>query len=119
MKKNCKLYDAGILQVGDAFWIEEADIEDFLPEKLYVDLVNEAYRGALVNNPLKLDELPDGSRIVKRVEDAFVQRNVSNGHLNHYAPASALLRMKSTVELSERELSAVENLIQRINELLD
>lgn len=119
LKKNGKLYDAGIVQVGDAFGIEEADIEDFLPEKLYVDLVNEAYRGALVNNPLKLDELPDGSRIVKRVEDAFVQRNVSNGHLNHYAPASALLRMKSTVELSERELSAVENLIQRINELLD
>ena len=119
LKKNGKLYDAGIVQVGDAFGIEEADIEDFLPEKLYVDLVNEAYRGALVNNPLKLDELPDGSRIVKRVEDAFVQRNVSNGHLNHYAPASALLRMKSTVELSERELSALENLIQRINELLD
>lgn len=119
LKKNGKLYDAGIVQVGDAFGIEEADIEDFLPEKLYVDLVNEAYRGALVNNPLKLDELPDGPRIVKRVEDAFVQRNVSNGHLNHYAPASALLRMKSTIELSERELSAVENLIQRINELLD
>lgn len=119
LKKNGKLYDAGIVQVGDAFGIEEADIEDFLPEKLYVDLVNEAYRGALVNNPLKLDELPDGSRIVKRVEDAFVQRNASNGHLNHYAPASALLRMKSTIELSERELSAVENLIQRINELLD
>lgn len=119
LKKNGKLYDAGIVQVGDALGIEEADIEDLLPEKLYVDLVNEAYRGELVNNLLKLDELPDGSRIVKRVEDAFVQRNVSNGHLNHYAPASALLRMKSTIELSERELSAVENLIQRINELLD
>lgn len=113
------MYDAGIIQVGDAFGAKEADIEDLLPEQLYVDLVNEAYRGELAGNPLTLDELLDGPRIVKRVEDAFIHRNANKGRLNHYSPAGALLRMKRTIKLSEEKLSAAESLIQRINELLD
>lgn len=119
LRASGKMYDAGIIQVGDAFGAKEADIEDLLPEQLYVDLVNEAYRGELAGNPLTLDELLDGPRIVKRVEDAFIHRNANKGRLNHYSPAGALLRMKRTIKLSEEKLSAAESLIQRINELLD
>ena len=119
LKASGKLYDAGIVQVGDAYGVEEADIEDLLPAQLYVGLVNEAYRGELAGNPLTLNDLPDGPRIVKRVEDAFVARNVNKGHLNHYSPAGALLRKKETGEMSEEQLSKAENLIERINALLE
>lgn len=119
LKASGKLYDAGIVQVGGASGAEEADIEDLLPAQLYVDLVNEAYRGELAGTSLTLAELPDGPRIVKRVEDAFVSRNLNKGRLNHYSPAGALLRMKETTEMSEEQLSAAEVLIRRINALLD
>jgi hypothetical protein len=119
LKASGKLYDAGIVQVGDAYGVEEADIEDLLPAQLYVGLVNEAYRGELAGNPLTLNDLPDGPRIVKRVEDTFVARNVNKGHLNHYSPAGALLRKKETGEMSEEQLSKAENLIERINALLE
>lgn len=119
LKASGKLYDAGIVQIGNASGVEEADIEDLLPAQLYVDLVNEAYRGELAGTSLTLEELPDGPRIVKRVEDTFVSRDVNKGRLNHYSPAGALLRMKETTEMSEEQLSAAEVLIQQINALLD
>lgn len=119
LKVSGKLYDAGIVQIGNASGTEEADIEDLLPAQLYVDLVNEAYRGELAGASLTLDELPDGPRIVKRVEDAFVSRRLNKGRLNHYSPAGALLRMKETTEMSEEQLSASEVLVQQINALLD
>jgi hypothetical protein len=119
LKASGKLYDAGIVQIGNASGAEEADIEDLLPAQLYVDLVNDAYRGELAGTSLTLAELPDGPRIVKRVEDAFFSRDVNKGRLNHYSPAGALLRMKETTEMSEEQLSAVEILIQQINALLD
>lgn len=119
LKASGKLYDAGIVQIGNASGAEEADIEDLLPAQLYIDLVNDAYRGELAGTSLTLAELPDGPRIVKRVEDAFVSRNLNKGRLNHYSPAGALLRMKETIEMSEEQLSAAEVLIQQINALLD
>lgn len=119
LKASGKLYDAGIVQVGDASGAEEADIEDLLPAQLYVDLVNEAYRGELAGTSLTLDKLPDGPRIVKRVEEAFATRDINKGHLNHYAPAGTLLRMKDVIEMSKEQLSAAEALIQKINALLD
>lgn len=119
LRESGRLYDAGIVQVGNASGVEEADIEDLLPAKLYVDLVNDAYHGELAGKPLMLDKLPDGPRIVKRVEEAFAARDVNKGHLNHYAPAGALLRMKDVIEMSKEQLSAAEALIQKINALLD
>ena len=119
LKASGKLYDAGIVQIGSVSGAEEADIEDLLPAQLYVDLVNEAYRGELAGTSLTLDELPDGPRIVKRVEDAFFSRSVNKGCLNHYSPAGALLRMKEITEMSEEQLSKAESLIERINALLD
>ena len=119
LKASGKLYDAGIVQIGNASGAEEADIEDLLPAQLYIDLVNDAYRGELAGTSLTLAELPDGPRIVKRVEDAFFFRDVNKGRLNHYSPAGALLRMKETTEMSEEQLFAAEILIQQINALLD
>ena len=119
LRTSGKLYDGGIVQIGDASGAEEADIEDLLPAQLYVKLINEAYRGVLADNPLTLDELPDEPRIVKRVEKAFAARKINGGRLNHYSPAGALLRTKSITQMSEEELSTAEMMISRINAFLD
>jgi len=119
LRTSGKLYDGGIVQIGDASGAEEADIEDLLPAQLYVKLINEAYRGVLADNPLTLDELPDEPRIVKRVEKAFAAREINGGRLNHYSPAGALLRTKSITRMSEEELSTAEMMISRINAFLD
>lgn len=116
---NSRLYNGGIVQIGDVLDRAEADIEDLLPEKFYVELVNDAYQGLLSGCPLDLEKLPDGSRIVKRVEQAFNELNINNGRLNHYSPAGALLRKKDVKSLSEEELSAASELISKINALLN
>jgi hypothetical protein len=38
---------------------------------------------------LKAEDLPGGPRLTKRVEEAFAQRGINGGRLNHFAPAGA------------------------------
>lgn len=118
LKKTGKLYNASLVQVGDALDKTEADIEDLLPESLYIELVNEAYAGQVSKDPLKVSDVPDGDRITKRVESVFSARNINNGHLNHFAPAGALLRRDTTSGLTESILCRAEKLIKEINSLL-
>lgn len=118
LRSASKLYNGGIIQIGDVLDVKEADIEDLLPEDLYLELVNEAYQGILSKNPLVLEELPEGTRIVKRVENVLTVRNLIK-RFNHYSPAGALLRKRDSTTLSERALARAERLIGRINALLD
>ena len=114
-----RLYHGGVIQIGDVLGRPEGDMEDLLPERLYVELVNDAYQGSLSGNPLSLEKLPAGPRIVKRVEQAFIDLNINKGKLNHYSPAGALLRKRNMRKLSEEELSTASLLISRINGLLN
>lgn len=119
LQERGKLYTNRVIQIGDVLDKTEADIEDLLPEKLYIELVNDAYQGSLAKMPLTLNDLPNGYRIVKRVEKAFNMKNINNGHFNHYSPASALLRNRDLAPgFSDKELCKVEKLINSINALL-
>ena len=118
LRSNGKLYAGGIVQIGDVLGRSEADIEDLLPEDLYVELVNDAYQGVLAGNPLSTNELPDGPRIVKRVEKVFSLRQLNKGRLNHYSPAGALLRKRNVPNMSGEELSNAEELFKLINNIL-
>ena len=119
LRKAERLYAGGMIQVGDILRQEEADIEDFFTPKFYVDLVNDAYQGSLKGSPISVEELPDGSRIVKRIESLFKRKGINNGHLNHFSPASALLRQKTPPKLTKRVLDHAEILIDRINACLN
>ncbi|WP_158375356.1 ATP-dependent nuclease [Cellulosimicrobium cellulans] len=120
LREAGKLYAAGIVQVGDALGRDEADVEDLFEPKFYVDLVNEAYEGALKGQPLTVEELPAGERLVVRVEQAFAARPVGSGRLNHYSPAGALLRRKATGsrKLPAAVLDRAERLFRKVNQLL-
>jgi hypothetical protein len=119
LRKAERLYAGGMIQVGDILRQEEADIEDFFTPEFYVDLVNDAYQGSLKGSPISVEELPGGSRIVKRIESLFKRKGINNGHLNHFSPASALLRQKTPPKLTKRVLDHAEILIDRINACLN
>lgn len=119
LRKAGKLYAGGLVEVGDALERDEADVEDLLAPRFYIELVNDAYRGLLKDQPLTTEELSTGPRIVKNVEAAFAQRGINGGHLNHFAPAGALLRRKSLPKATKTVLDRAEALIAAINRYLD
>lgn len=113
-----KLYQAGLVQIGQAVGRDEADVEDLLDTKTYVELVNNAYQGALAGAPLTFDDLPEDPRIVRRIERAFAARGVNNGRFNHFSPAGALLRGKFP-KPSAAVLDRAEKLFDTINDILE
>ncbi len=118
LRKAGKLYAGGLVQVGDAVGREEADVEDLFDPEMYLELVSSAYAGALGGAALTVDDLPDGERIVRRVEGAFAARGVNKGHFNHYSPAVALLRARSPKKATKGVLDRAEKLFAAINALL-
>lgn len=117
LREAGKLYKAGLVQIGEAVGRPEADVEDLLDPKTYLELVNAAYQGALAGTPLTLEDLPSNPRIVRRVEAGFAARGINNGRFNHYAPAGALLRGRSK-KSSKAVLDRAELLFDKINEIL-
>lgn len=112
-----KLYKAGLVQVGEILGKPEADVEDLLEPRAYLDLFNSAYQGVLAEDPLSLTDLPDGPRLVLRIEAALAQRGILNGRYNHYSPAAALLRTKPPTP-SKNVLDRAERLFAKLNEIL-
>lgn len=110
-----KLYEGGLVQVGDAVGRPEADIEDILDRKTYLDLVNAAYAGVLGDKPLALEDLAGSNRVVRDVEALFASRGVNSGRYNHFAPAGALLRSRSRHKSTKGSLDAAEKLVHAIN----
>lgn len=120
LRQAGKLYSGGLVQIGDAVGRDEADVEDLLEPKFYVELVNTAYQGLLHHSPLTVADLPSDKRLVRRVERAFVDRGINNGKLNHFSPAGALLRKPGGQgrKPSKAVLDRAELLFQKINALL-
>lgn len=118
-----RLREAGRLGAGGLVEIREVlggrfgDIEDMFEPAFYVDLVNDAYQGLLKSKKLTVKELPEDNRLVRRVERAFQARGLNEGRINHFSPASALVRNQGTYipKLSDETLERAADLIQRIN----
>lgn len=119
LHKAGRVFKSGLVSIGDVTGQSEADIEDIFEPRYYLNLVNIAYAGALHKKKLQVKDLPEGDRIVKRVEQYFKSENVNNGHLNHYSPAAVLMRDHSELpELSEKTLAKAEKLFDKINMIL-
>lgn len=117
LKEAGKLYKAALVQVGDVLGRDEADVEDLLDPRAYLELFNAAYQGLLAGNPLTLNELPAGERIVRRIEAALAARGLLNGRYNHFSPAGALLRGKPR-KPTKSVLDRAEILFAKVNEIL-
>ncbi|MBT1542610.1 ATP-dependent nuclease [Curtobacterium poinsettiae] len=120
LRQRGKTAAAGVVFIGDATGGDEADIEDLFDPGFFLQLVNDAYAGALAGATLKVADLPQDKRLIRRVERVFADRGINDGKVNHYAPAAALLRKQGTFtnKLSDRTLNAAEALFRKLNTLV-
>lgn len=119
LRATGRLGAAGVISIGNIIDKQTADVEDLLEPSLYVELVSDAYAGLLKNKRIKVEDLPTSDRLVERVEQYFLSKNINKGRLNHFAPASALLRnAKYSTEFNEATLDHAEELFRQINALL-
>lgn len=116
LREAGRLGVGGLVLVGDLLGVPIADTEDLFEPSFYVDLVNRAYAGILGGKKLKVSELPNDARLVRRVERAFEARGINKGRINHYAPAKALLSQPALHgKISSHTLELAEELFRRIN----
>ncbi len=117
LRSSGKLGAAGVVSIGDVIGRPAADVEDLLEARLFVDLVSDAYAGLLNGNRIKVGDLPKGDRLIARVEEYFADNGINNGRVNHFSPASALLRGqgKYVARLTEATLDRAQALFDKIN----
>lgn len=119
LRQDGRIFNSSLVSIGDILDKTEADIEDIFTPEYYLNLVSRAYAGMLNNRKIKVQELPRGNRIVKRVELYFQKNNINKGRLNHYSPAAVLLRASDELPQPDREtLQNAEELFKRINSIL-
>lgn len=119
LRQDGRIFNSSLVSIGDILDKTEADIEDIFTPEYYLNLVSRAYAGMLNNRKIKVQEIPRGNRIVKRVELYFQKNNINKGRLNHYSPAAVLLRASDELPQPDREtLQNAEELFKRINSIL-
>lgn len=86
----------------------EADIEDMFETSFYLELVRDSGVASMTE-----EELPNGSRVVKRIEDAI-------GPFDHYRPSVQLLKNQEALlpKVDSATLDRFEALCSRANALL-
>lgn len=117
LRDTGRLDRSSLVTVGEVLGRPDADIEDLFGTDLYLELVNQAYAEAL-DKPIKPSDLKSKNpRLVRRFEELFDNKTISNGHFNHYAPAGELLRDGGTTraKISDETLDHAEELFRRLN----
>lgn len=68
-----------------------SDVEDLLDPAVYLEYFNKTYAKQLGGKPIKLADLPQGDRIVHRIERALEEKDIKvrpSAGFNHYAVAA-------------------------------
>ena len=106
-------------------WVEvtrvrDADIEDLFDPKLYLRLVNEAYRDELIGD-LTMKAITDSNpRIAQRLAAYFEREGIAGGRFDPYRPAAYLLQHHDDLhgEIDEATVERAASMFERINALL-
>ncbi|ULT72338.1 AAA family ATPase [Pseudomonas sp. BC42] len=94
-----------------------SDIEDLFDVALYLDYFNKVYAKALGDTPILESDLPEGDRIVHRIERALITKKINvrpTGGFNHYAVAAAF-STSPPEHLSEETLTRFSALFKAIS----
>jgi predicted ATP-dependent endonuclease of OLD family len=92
------------------------DIEDLFSIPLYLDLFNDTFQEQLKQNRVVETELPEGVRVVDRLNRWLTERNISlrqTPGFNHYAPAKYLISNER--EIDKDTLSRFAILFKTVN----
>ncbi len=102
---NLGLLDSSrLILASDAIQSNHADVEDLFSEGDYLKLYNKTFGGSL-----KLSDLPEGTRIVKRIEAHIGSK------FEHGKAAETLLRSFADITFTNTTLENFEKLISKIN----
>lgn len=94
---------------------KEADIEDMFDTDFYLKLVNCEF-----NQSISSTDLPQGNRIVRRLEQYFQENPLPNGEkFNHYRPARYFSENIKSLEseLTEPQLDCFRKAFEALNKL--
>lgn len=100
---------------------QETDIEDLLPEALYINAFNATYSKELNGKVLTAADLGPHPRVVERINKWLVSQGITllkEGGFNHYRVAQTLLPALTATSLSAADLQPFEKLFTNLNELL-
>ena len=114
------LTKSNFLTVGSIIDRENADIEDLFTPESYIKLVNSTYHRELQGCEIKLTNLSQEPRIIKKLEKYFSDENINNGNFSHYRPAYELM-MKPEWQskiFDENTLANFKKAISAINGIL-
>jgi hypothetical protein len=120
---NKLIRDAGVVRVRDA-WANaapgECEIEDLLPESVFLALVDEAYAKEIGGSPLTLENNP---RVARRVAVAFDKRGlvfqkarVANLFLRRLASDAGKVLDDAAVARFERLIGRLNEVVTRLRE---
>jgi predicted ATP-dependent endonuclease of OLD family len=87
----------------------DTDVEDLISPTLYLTLFNAVFATSLKGNELKVEDLPDGSRIVVRLTKLLESSGIElkkGGGFNHYAVANHLA--SNPISASEVDLETLK-----------
>jgi predicted ATP-dependent endonuclease of OLD family len=124
-KKIDSLHQKRILESGHIFLItnilkkDEADIEDMLGERLYIGLINDAYK--LPDNK-KIHEPKNTIRILEYIETQFRTMPADVKDFDHYWPSEYLTSLTEDDKKKynfEEALNNFETLFRQLNQLID
>ena len=108
-----------VLTYADILEQNEADIEDLFDKNFYVELVNKEFEQQL-EKPIDVDNLNSNSpRILKALEEYFVEHPLKYGEFGHYRPARYFFENIAELWLcmSNSEKSKYETLFEKVNSL--
>lgn len=120
LRENELLRSGHVLSADQYAGQAEADTEDVIGRRAYVDIVNKCY--GLVGPTALLDTKPNGAsmRVVKEVEEHFRTNATQGPEFNHYRPSEYLMQNGITFEFAglNEALDRFERLFTDLNKLL-
>jgi hypothetical protein len=97
---------------------DSTEIEDLFGVEHYLEMFNKAYASELKGKPLTFAELPEGTRVVSRIDAALSTRKLvlrAGGGFNHYLVARDNI---GALSLDAAEMDAFEALFAQVNSRL-
>lgn len=100
----------------------EADVEDLLPLNVYLAAFNKTYAKELGKTKLAADKLPEGKRVVDRINRFLKDNNLTirgDGDFNHFRVATTFIALHPDVkdEAWNASIDAFEALFRKTSEL--
>lgn len=103
--------------------LQSSDVEDMISPKLYLSLFNSAYSKELRGHEILESELPEGERIVDRINRHLKSKSITlrpSGGFNHYLIANHLAaKPPAANKIDTKTIERFESLFRTINQLLE